>query len=457
VGKPLSTTSLNDSKSMSSPKFLLVTPVVPLPPTGGGTRSFHFLRAAAESGIVDLICLQELDTEALEQLQPYCNNIVHKGQQPPLATTLFQIVYYWFCMVVPFLFSTSQLNHELGFFVRQRLKQFPVLRSIYFEWLLLAFKLKRPLPAIAYQLNMHSKWWKRQLKDYPMRQYDALLVDFTYMGFIPPMLGVKSADKVYFNAHNAEYEIIQQSVQLAEDAVEKKWMKLQADLMNRTEAQCIFPGSQIFCCSADDKKKFEELAGAAHVHIIPNGVDLDYFQPRPVSVTEPVLLFTGTMNYHPNEDAMNWFIKEIYPLILAEVPLVKLIIAGRRAKTISTFGHSSIELVNDPEDMRPLFEKAAIVIVPLRIGSGTRLKILEAAAMQKAIVTTSLGREGLPDATGDILITANTAETFAQATIELLNDPLRCERLGKAAGAWVAVSYSWKKIRSHISALFNAD
>jgi polysaccharide biosynthesis protein PslH len=441
---------------MSKQKILFVTPVVPLPPTGGGTRSFHFLKAASEAGRVDLICLQQLDKAAIELLQPYCNSILHKGQQVQAKSNALQKFYYRICMLLPFLFSPTQLNHELGFFVRQRWKQLPLLRNIYFKWLLWVFQTKKPLPTIAYQLNIHDAWWQQKFQEIAQMQYDVLLIDFTYMGFLPSMLPINSYKRIVFNAHNAEYEIIEQSIQLAEDVAEKKWMTLQVQLMKKTETASAATGNQIFCCSAHDKIKFEQLNPSAIVHIIPNGVDLDYFKPGPVTASDHILLFTGTMNYHPNEDAVNWFVKDILPSIKQEVPSVQLFIAGKKANTISTNGHSNVRLINDPIDMRPIFQQAAVVIVPLRIGSGTRLKILEAAAMQKAIVTTSVGSEGLEGISKEVLVTANTAEAFALSVVQLLKSAQHREQLGKTAGAWVGDAYSWKQIRCTISTLLKA-
>jgi glycosyltransferase involved in cell wall biosynthesis len=154
------------------------------------------------------------------------------------------------------------------------------------------------------------------------------------------------------------------------------------------------------------------------------------------------------MDFRPNVDAVLWFAQEVLPRIRAQVEDVRFFAVGQRP-------HRRLEVLQDDpavtltdfvEDTRPYIANAAVYVVPLRLGGGTRFKILEALAMGKAVVSTTLGAEGFPVTHGHELLLADKPEDFAQAVVSLLNVPQKRESLGQAGRAFVEARYDWRVI-----------
>jgi glycosyltransferase involved in cell wall biosynthesis len=184
------------------------------------------------------------------------------------------------------------------------------------------------------------------------------------------------------------------------------------------------------------------------VQVIPNGVDTDYFVPHSQLTPEPSLLFTGTMGYAPNKDAVEYFLEKIFPYVIQMHPSCRFIIAGANAAEVFKryTGADNIEIVSSPADMRPVYDKAWIVVVPLRSGSGTRLKILEAMAMEKPVVSTSVGTEGI-DVTDNVhLFIADEEKEFAEKINLLIEHKEIAKRLSTAAKERICELYNWKCI-----------
>lgn len=423
------------------------TPIPPLPPTGGGTRSYELLKVAARMGDVDLVCFQPLNEEQRQQLAAFSKRIIAPLPEPAQkqAGKQWKLKYFG-KLFLPFLFSASELNHELGFFVRHRLKSVPILRAIYFQWLLLFFKQRELLPAADYQVNGMFQPAAPAIHALQEEIYDLVFCDFTY--FTPHFLrkGLIRYRHVVLNAHNAEYELVEQSGMTATDGVEKKWIQLQSGLMKEQEKRNLQLASLTFCCSEADQIKLQGLAPDAKLAVIPNGVDTDFFQPGIPTSNSSSLLFTGTMNYYPNREAVKWFLQAVFPTLREKYPDLRFMIAGSNAAGLDIQDNKNIVLIDSPADMRPFFDAATLVVVPLLHGSGTRLKILEAAAMQKPIVSTSLGAEGLTGLSNDILLLADTAREMMHAIDRLISDTQLQMLLKKNARQWVLANYSWKQI-----------
>jgi polysaccharide biosynthesis protein PslH len=436
-------------------KILFVTPGVPLPPTGGGTRSHHLLRAAAAAGSVDLLTFEHINNTDKEQLALFCNSITHQPLKIKPAETSLHKLRYRICLLFPFFFSASTLNHEIGFFVRNRMRSMPLLRTAYFHWLLLAFRTKKTMPSIAYQLLNKNKTWQQQLSNKLNTSYDVLIIDFSYMGFLFQQILPQRFKQIIVNTHNVEHTLMRQSAADAVDAIEAKWIELQANMIEQAEMNCLKIAHSVFCCSANDQLKFQQMHRAAVLHIVPNGVDLTYYKPAGLHQEKQLLLFTGTMNYGPNIDAMKWFIPNVFVPLQKKYPKLQLLIAGQKAGLAGFNSIPGVIVENDPPDMRPFFEESLIVVVPLRQGSGTRLKILEAAAMKKPVVSTSLGAEGLVITDNEILLSANNAAEFCESVEALLNNNKLCNKIADNAYNWVAANYSWHTIRQQVTQLIN--
>jgi glycosyltransferase involved in cell wall biosynthesis len=183
---------------------------------------------------------------------------------------------------------------------------------------------------------------------------------------------------------------------------------------------------------------------------VPTGVDTDFFRPRKEVEREPNnLVFTGSMDWLPNEDAIQYFIKEIMPLIRQSVPGVVLTVVGRnpyQSLVDLSKRDSSVVVTGRVEDVRPYMERASVYVVPIRIGGGTRLKIYEAMAMEKPIVSTTVGAEGLPVKDCEELLLADEPSSFAEAVVRVLQQEAFATELGNRAARVVRERFGWDKV-----------
>ncbi|MBI3491888.1 MAG: glycosyltransferase [Acidobacteria bacterium] len=187
---------------------------------------------------------------------------------------------------------------------------------------------------------------------------------------------------------------------------------------------------------------------------MPTGVDTSYFHPNGARAAAAELVFTGSMDWFPNEDAVLNFVDAILPRIRAAVPAVTLSVVGRApsAPLRAAVEAAGGRVTGTVPDVRPFVDRASVYVVPLRVGGGTRLKIFEALAMGKAVVSTSVGAEGLPIAPGVHFVQADEPRAFADAVVSLLRDPARRRALGAAGRRLVEEKYSWTQVARQFEA-----
>ncbi len=249
--------------------------------------------------------------------------------------------------------------------------------------------------------------------------------------------------------HNVEADITRRHLERAENFAEKIFWGLQHRRMLRHEGEMCRKFDGTIAVSATDKQRMEEYYRATRVFDIPTGVDTDYFQPNPEIEEKQQLVFTGSMDWLPNEDAMIYFIESVLPRIQKEAPQTRLVIVGRKPtpaiqKLIE--GRSDITLTGWVEDTRPYIAESAVFIVPIRIGGGTRMKIYEALAMGKAMVSTSVGAEGLPLEHGKHIFFADSEQDFACHTLQLLRDAGLRRKIGATAREYVYRNFRWERV-----------
>jgi glycosyltransferase involved in cell wall biosynthesis len=205
-----------------------------------------------------------------------------------------------------------------------------------------------------------------------------------------------------------------------------------------------------------DRLTFHQLyAGEfqAPTTVVPTGVDTTYFQPAPCVSPRPLhLVFVGSMDWLPNEDAMTSFCRDVLPLIRAQMPEVTLSIVGRDpTSAVQRLADGArVVVTGRVEDVRPALHEAAVSIVPLRIGGGTRLKIFESMAAGTPVVSTTIGAEGLPGEPGRHLLIANEPAAFAAAVVSLLGDRTRRAAMATAARAFVVRHFDWSAVAEHL-------
>jgi glycosyltransferase involved in cell wall biosynthesis len=192
------------------------------------------------------------------------------------------------------------------------------------------------------------------------------------------------------------------------------------------------------------------------VAVVPNAVDLDYFTPSGDDIVPGSILFTGLLSYRPNLDAILFFLDEVLPLVRARCPEAVLTVVGHgEHRDLERIRRPGVVVTGRVPDVRPYLDAAAVVAVPLRMGGGTRLKVVEAMAMGKAIVSTSLGCEGINVRDGEHLVVADTPAVLAEAIAALLLDGTRGAELGRRARQLAEEQYSWNVAGAALEQLFS--
>jgi sugar transferase (PEP-CTERM/EpsH1 system associated) len=272
---------------------------------------------------------------------------------------------------------------------------------------------------------------------------DVIVCDFVVAANVIPWEA--PTPKILFT-HNVEALIWKRHFQLAHNPLWKAVCWWEYQVMERFERSCVNRSDHLLTVSEHDRRIFSELKDPSRITVIPTGVDVDYFRPLPDREEANTLVFTGSMDWMPNEDGITFFIKEIWPRIRELIPDVSFAIVGRcpssRLLELAAT-QQGIHITGRVDDIRPHTHRSSVYIVPLRIGSGTRLKIFEAMAMGKAVVSTTIGAEGLPVRSGREIVVADRADEFADAVVTLLRDSARRRELGRAARELVEQKYSW--------------
>jgi sugar transferase (PEP-CTERM/EpsH1 system associated) len=277
--------------------------------------------------------------------------------------------------------------------------------------------------------------------------YDVMVCDFLVAAGVIPW--DCSCPKVLFT-HNVEAMIWKRHYEVAHNPLWKllSWREWRA--MARAEHRYLQLADHVLAVSQADATVFEKAIPTEKVSVIPTGVDIEYFAPSSDAEQEHTLVFTGSMDWLPNEDGIFYFADEILPRISEQLPSVKLTVVGRkpsrRLEALAAARPQQIQLTGWVEDVRPYLARGAVSIVPLRIGSGTRLKVFEAMAMAKAVVSTTIGAEGLPVSHGSELLLADSPEAFADSLLRLLADTGLRRRLGSTARDLVESKYSWAAV-----------
>jgi len=278
-----------------------------------------------------------------------------------------------------------------------------------------------------------------------VRTFDVVVADF--LAAVPNIPSTGRIPVVLFE-HNVEHLIWKRL-----SAVEPRWwrralLEIEWRKMRSVERRACTEANLTVAVSEDDRNRLAADAPGAAIVSVPTGVDVDYFQPGQGRQVPGRLVFSGSMDWYPNEDAMLHFVHEIMPRVRAHVPAVSLTIVGRNpTEKVRTLGDQPGVLVTGTvNDVRPYIAEAALYIVPLRVGGGTRLKIFEALAMGKAVVSTTVGAEGLDLVPGMHIALADGSDAFSQAVVRLLEDAHGRESLGQRGRRIVEERYSWPSV-----------
>lgn len=245
--------------------------------------------------------------------------------------------------------------------------------------------------------------------------------------------------------HNVEWQLLASQAAVAGGAsLIERWAFRK---LRRFEADQVRRFHHTFAVSAEDATGLRELAPDARMTVLSTGVDGAEYRASPLpSNANPVVMFTGMMSYFPNVDAMRWFCSEIWPRVLQGAPGARLRIVGRDpSAAVRALASETVEVTGRVDSVAEHLGEASVVVVPLRAGSGTRLKIFEALASGRPMVSTRLGAEGLELRDGHDVVFAEEADQFAREVVSLLSDRARAEALG-AAAAETAGRHTWGRV-----------
>jgi glycosyltransferase involved in cell wall biosynthesis len=274
-------------------------------------------------------------------------------------------------------------------------------------------------------------------------ELDLCVIDFLYAVPNVPPIGVPT---VLFN-HNVEHMIWERLWKNETRRFRRALLEIECKKMRRAEAAACASSNLTLAVSENDRVVLSAAAPNAKVEAVPTGVDTSYFHPNGTRQSAAQLVFTGSMDWYPNEEGVLYFIDAILPLIRREIPEASLTIVGRNpTPRLRAVASAAVRVTGTVDDVRPYVGEAAVYVVPLRIGGGTRLKIFEALAMGKAVVSTRIGAEGLPLVPGKHFIEADDPVDFAREVVTLLRDPTRRNYLAQMGRKLVEERYSWQQV-----------
>jgi glycosyltransferase involved in cell wall biosynthesis len=268
-------------------------------------------------------------------------------------------------------------------------------------------------------------------------------------------LEIPAGIRVVLDAHNIEYELLQRMAAGERSLARRAFNTLECRSYRRFEERSWMHVDGCAVTSGREERIVRAAAPQTLTAVVPNGVDLEFFRRSNAAVEPRTVVFNGTLRYRPNVDAAHYLVDDIWPLMRAQYPDARLIIVGNvPAAERRSLARPGVILTGEVPDIRSYLRRAAVVVIPVRMGGGTRLKVLEGLAMGKAMVSTSVGCEGITTRDGVHLLIADDAPTFALRMSQLFADSALRERLGKAGRSLVEAEYSWDLAGGQLAALY---
>jgi polysaccharide biosynthesis protein PslH len=396
-------------------KILFVTPFLPSPPRFGGQRRVDGLMRGLsrqhEVSVLSFNRTDEYERSSVEATKEFCREVV----------------------TIP--------NLDLVETSDKRTMQLRSLLSIHsFEHLLAA----------------RRRDFQRAL-DEMLRQtrYDIVQVEFVWMTVF--RFGSRASSKpiLVLDEHNIEYDILKRTAGGSSGLSRLVYNSLNWRKLAREERSAWRKFDGIALTSRRDEELVQQNLPNARTAVVPNGVDVGEFSATTRASEPDVLLFFGAINYYPNQEAVIYFLDHIFPLIKQRRPLAKFRILGPGAPdSVLARQGNGVEVLGMVDNVSPHIERAAAIVVPLRIGGGTRLKIVEALSKGKAVISTRLGAEGIDVVHDRHLLLADEPEAFAQEVERVLADPELASRLGRNGRQLMEERYSWRSIVAGLEGFF---
>lgn len=299
-----------------------------------------------------------------------------------------------------------------------------------------------------------SKYHSRKVKDaireiLSKEKFDIVHIDSLHMAYYSRFINREFSLPIVLREHNVETTIMERFYKNQKNLFIKFYAYLQWKKLRRYEAKTCGAFDKCFMITKEDEEKITKMNPGVKSCIISAGVDISYFYPLKVKEEPFSLIFVGNMRWFPNVDGVLWFHNEVLPRIKEIFSEVKFYIVGHKPPIeVKELGKKdkNIIVTGFVKDVRPYVAKNSLYVVPLRIGGGMRLKILEAMAMEKPVISTSIGAEGVEAANGKDIIIADNGKNFAERTIKLLKNKDYRKRIAKNGKKLVEEKYKWESI-----------
>ena len=265
------------------------------------------------------------------------------------------------------------------------------------------------------------------------------------------LAGVFGKIPTVVDAHNVEAMIWKRNFQVETQPLKKAYFYLQWKKMEAFERRYFTKFTRCIAVAENDARAISQIVPGGFVDTVSNGVDMAYFTSqkphRSASGNNQTIVFTGSLDWRPNVDGVLYFLERIFPLVKMRYPASKFVIVGRKPLQVlkdRVKGREDVILAGSVLDIRPYMDDADVYVVPLRVGGGSRLKILEAFSMEIPVVSTTIGAEGLDVSDGENILIADTPADFAAAIASLIDDKSKAEKLGKRGRVIIEAQYQWK-------------
>ncbi|GAB4477479.1 MAG: glycosyltransferase [Anaerolineae bacterium] len=399
-------------------RILFLVPHMPYPPhQGGALRNFGLIKGLAERGhTVSLLAFSAPEQPAIEQT--------------PLAALCDTV-----CTIPMPVRTTGQRLRDL----------------------------------LAGYADLTRRFWSERCDEELGRllrekTFDVIHLDIEMAGYLPTIRRGAPRAALIYDALNAEYEL-QRRIALQDLRSLKRlplaaYSAIQARRLRRVETLLCRASAHVFACSEVDADLLARLPHQTPITVVPNAITTAGYDtpPPPAALPHPALVFTGKMDYRPNVDAVLWFARSILPLVQTQQPEAHLIVVGQQPhpRLDVLRGRPDVTLTGYVSEVQPYIAGADVYVAPLRMGSGTRFKLLEAMAMGSPVVSTRLGAEGLAVEDGVHLRLADTAGEFASAVLDLLADERTRQELAANARRLVREHYDWSAIIPRVEAGYSA-
>ncbi len=280
------------------------------------------------------------------------------------------------------------------------------------------------------------------------KHIDLIHVDHLHMAYYGLALKQLLRVPVVLREHNLELKIMERFSESSSNLLYRAYAGLQLRKFVKYEPSICLQMDKCVMITEHDRDRLLSIDKTIDAIVIPAGVDTDVFKPVDSAGEENSIVYVGSLDWLPNIDGLKWFVNEVMPIVIKSKPNVKFYIYGKNASHgVDKLDDGNNVLVKGfVEDVRYVFQKGRVVVVPLLAGSGIRIKILEAMASGKPVITTSIGCEGIRSEAGKSIMIADTAQEFAGKVLKLLDDKNLCKSIGEEASSVVSNEYSWHKI-----------